>query len=308
MLVSVVIPARNMARYLPLAIESVLSQSCTSWDLHVVDDGSTDHTPDVVRRYLTDPRVHYWTQPNQERAVARNKGIGCSAGEYIAFLDADDLWQPDKLSKQIAILDRDRSAALCYTHARYIDSEGRPLTAEKHLAAREGKVLPELIRGNFIPVSSAVVRKQALDSVGFFDTDARLIGAEDWDLWLRIAAAFPIRLAPEELTLYRVHNTPRSHRQILNGALAVVRKQFSSPEFAVKAGLTEAAAEACAYLSSAGFASPAVTRPERLKLLLKAVSIAPTSILSSSGFLASARVALPSRLVAMLKRITPLLN
>src|SRR5437588_12372963 len=101
MLVSVVIPARNMANYLPVAIDSVLRQSYPSWELHVVDDGSTDRTREVVGRYLTDSRIHYWAQPNLERAVARNRGIACSSGEYIAFLDADDFWHPDKLARQV---------------------------------------------------------------------------------------------------------------------------------------------------------------------------------------------------------------
>jgi len=305
MSVSVIIPARNMARYLPFAIESVLRQSYTGWELHVVDDGSTDQTPEVVSKYLTDSRVRYWAQPNQERAVARNRGIASSSGEYVAFLDADDVWRPDKLARQVSVLERARESALCYTYARYIDPEGNPLKAERHVAAREGYILPQLIRGNFIPVSSVVVRRSALDTVGVFDTDSRLIGSEDWDLWLRIAAAFPVRLVPEELTLYRVHHTPRSHRVMLTGAIAVVKKRFSNPEFAGKAHITKRKAEALAYLGSAGFASPALSRSERLKLLLRGTSIAPTSILSSPGLLAFARIALPSSMIALLKRSAP---
>src|SRR5207302_5110442 len=116
------------------------------------------------------------------------------------------------------------------------------------------------------------------------------------------AAAFPIALVPEELTFYRVHHTPRSHRVMLNGAIAVVTKRFSNPDFAGRAHITKRKAEALAYMSSAGFASPAMARGERLKLLLKAIFIAPTSILSPPGLLALARAALPSPMIAFLKR------
>lgn len=304
MTVSVVIPTKNMANYLKFAIDSVLSQTYADWDLHIVDNGSTDSTAELVTKYSSDRRIHYWPQPTDtERAAGRNRGITESSGEYVAFLDADDLWKPDKLEKQIASLQPDSNAALCYTYARCIDPEGNLLDSDPQLTATSGDVLRQLVRGNFIPVSSVVVRRRALDTVGTFDTDRRLIGSEDWDLWLRIASRYPVRLVSEELTRYRVYNTPRSHRLILNGALAVLDKQFSRAEFPGQARITARKAKAFAYLSSAGFPLRSVAHGERLKLLLKAASISPASVASPAGLLALARLLFPFSATTALKRL-----
>jgi glycosyltransferase involved in cell wall biosynthesis len=299
--VSIVIPTHNMASYLGLAIESVLRQTHSDWDLHVVDDGSTDATAELVARYKNDQRIHYWYQTNQERAAARNRGITNSSGKYVAFLDADDLWEPEKLHKQVAALESNPGAALCYTYARYIRRDGTPLPNEKQLTACEGYVLPDLVRGNFIPVSSVLVRRSALDTAGMFDISRLLTGAEDWDLWLRIALEYPIKAVCEELTLYRVHDTPHSHRAMLKGALAVLDKRFSDPDFANRARTTKTQAQAYAYFGTAGFASSTVTRAERLKLLLKGWWISPASLVSDAGLLALGRLLLPFSVVTALK-------
>ena len=139
-MVSVIIPARNMADYLRLAIESVRRQTYTDWDLHIVDDGSTDSTPEMAAQFQADSRIHYWRQPNQERAVARNKGIDCSSGKYVAFLDADDSWQAEKLKKQVAELEDHPDAALCYTSVRYMRSDGSLLREQRQLTVPSGTV------------------------------------------------------------------------------------------------------------------------------------------------------------------------
>ncbi len=301
MRVSIVIPAKNMANYLQLAIASVIRQTYLEWDLHIVDDGSTDSTAEMVAGYPAGQQIHYWYQTNQERAVARNRGITSSSGEYVAFLDADDLWEPEKLHKQIAALESNPDAALCYSHARYINPDGTPLARERHLAACDGYVLPQLARGNFIPVSSVIVRRAALEAVGMFDTNRNLTGGEDWDLWLRIASKYPIKAVAEELTFYRVHTTPHSHRVILRGAIAVLEKQFANPDFAKRALITKARAKAYCYFGTAGFASSSVGRGERLKLLLKGMRISPASLISPAGGLALARSVLPSSFVSALK-------
>jgi len=302
-MVSVIIPARNMADYLRLAIESVRRQTYTDWDLHIVDDGSTDSTPEMAAQFQADSRIHYWRQPNQERAVARNKGIDCSSGKYVAFLDADDSWQAEKLKKQVTELQDHPDAALCYTSVRYMRSDGSLLREQRQLTVPSGTVLPQLARGNFIPVSSVLVRRAALEAVGGFDIDPRLTGAEDWDLWLRIASIYAVKAIPEELTLYRLHNTPRSHRLILNGTLAVVQKEFADPNFQKLARLTKAEAEAYAYLCSAGFAASSITRRERLKLTFKGVSISPGCVASRAGLLAVARTILPPLPLTLLLRL-----
>ena len=128
--VSVVIAAYNQASWLAQAIDSVRAQTFADWELVIVDDGSTDDTPAVVAR-AEDARIVYVRQARAERAAARNRGIAASTGRLVAFLDADDLWRPEKLARQVAALAADPAAGLCYTIARFIDAAGRPLPLRK---------------------------------------------------------------------------------------------------------------------------------------------------------------------------------
>lgn len=198
--VSVIIPAYNAMAYLPEAIESVLQQTYDDFEVIVVNDGSSDNTAEWVAQ-VADPRVKLISQENKGVSSARNTGITHAQGKYIAFLDSDDLWEPDKLSKQAQILDGDRSAGLVYTWVSGIDKEGKP-TGKIRKNNPEGKVWDALIQHNIIECGSVpLVRRECLEKVGLFDESLRTI--EDLEMWLRLAAHYPFRRIPEALVYYR---------------------------------------------------------------------------------------------------------
>src|SRR5262249_61161626 len=148
--------------------------------------------------------------PPAERRAARNRGTAAAAGELIAFLDADDRWLPDTPARQVDALGAAPAAALCYTIARFVDADDRPLPLRKPPHAIAGNLFPALMRGNAIIIASVVARRRCLDEVGGFDETLPVYGCEDWDVWLRIARRHPVAAVDDELTLYRVHagNTP----------------------------------------------------------------------------------------------------
>lgn len=201
-LVSVIIPAYNAARFIGAAIDSVFAQSYPAVELIVVDDGSTDQTAEVVGGY--GDRVRYVYQQNARQAAARNRGLREARGELIAFLDADDVWLPEKLVKQVALLDVEPHAGLIFCGMRLVDSEGRVL---KDSGADLGldpvaDILLGRMRGGGIG-STALVPRKVIEEVGDFDSS--LPPCEDTDLLWRIAARYPIRRVDEALVLYRQH-------------------------------------------------------------------------------------------------------
>jgi glycosyltransferase involved in cell wall biosynthesis len=199
--ISVVIPAFNAMNYLPETLASVLNQSYNDIEVIVVNDGSLDETERWVSQ-IKDPRVKLISQENQGLAGARNTGIVQARGEYIAFLDADDLWEPTKLEKQVRVLEENPEVALVYTWVAYIDEKGKS-TGKVLKNQAEGEVWKKLIEHNIVECGSvAMVRRSCFEAVGFFD---RHLGSyvEDWDMWLRIASRYPFKVVKEPLVYYR---------------------------------------------------------------------------------------------------------
>ena len=206
--VSVVMASYNMARYLPAAIDSALSQDYPDFELVLLDDGSTDETPGVVRRYGDRLRYHY--QPNAGVAQACSRALDLAQGEYLQLLDADDTLCPGALRRNAAMLDKHPSAALAYGEALVIDADGRVF--DKRVAprwiARAGLVpseaaFRELLRGCHITNSTVMIRRSILATIPPFQAEA--VPGEDWDLWMRIAAEHDLAYTPEPLACYRVH-------------------------------------------------------------------------------------------------------
>ena len=200
-LVSVIIPNYNYGRYLGGAIDSVLTQSYPNVELLVVDDGSNDESPEVVRRYAG--RLRWLSQPRQGVSAARNRGIQESRGELVAFLDSDDAWYPEKLARQVARLDRPAVGMVC-CGMEHVDEAGRVLG--RSLPTQRGRLLRDiaLLRWTYAPGGSgALVRRSSLERAGLFDP--ALSTSADWDLWRRIAAQDDIEICPEPLVRYRVH-------------------------------------------------------------------------------------------------------
>jgi len=219
--VSVVIATFNYGRFLGCALDSVLAQTFQDFEVIVVDDGSTDDTCQVMRAYSDDARVSYLRREHQGQPRTKNLGIKAAAGRYIAFLDADDLWLPTKLEKQVAILEQDTIGAIGVVYSRrlWIDPKGK-LIHRKERSPRRGDVLSAIFLRPFIAFSSSIVRRSTLDQIGLFDETTQY--SIDYDLWLRIASHFHFDFVDEPLILYRTGHGNMSSR--LDERILCVRK------------------------------------------------------------------------------------
>ena len=229
--VSVVIPVYNRADLIRETLESVLAQTYRDLEVIVVDDGSTDETPEVLASYAHDTRVRVIQQTNQGEGAARNTGVRAARGEYVAFVDSDDVWRPDKLERQVAILVNSPGLAWVYSDTYVFDNKTRQVlyVIGQRVPQYEGHVARQLLMVDFVPSPTPVVQRAVFDEVGFFDhtpsTDGSMASAgsmsrdgprpwcTDWDMWLRIAARYPVRRDPEPLAGYRIHETMLSQSQ-----------------------------------------------------------------------------------------------
>ena len=224
--VSVIIPAYNAIAYLPKTLASVQQQTFKDFEVLVIDDGSTDSTADWVNS-LSDRNVQLIVQKNGGCASARNRGIQAAKGDYIAFLDADDIWEPSKLEKQAHILETSAAVGVVNTWISNIDSQGQPI-GNLGTPDAEGKVWAQVIEENPIMCGSApMVRRQCFDAVGLFDQSLR--SAEDWDMWIRLAKKYEFAVVKEPLVRYRIHPKSKSHNLQLHlqSRLSVIEKAFS---------------------------------------------------------------------------------
>ncbi len=211
--VSVIIPTYNHAQYLPDALESVLSQTYKDYEIIVVDDGSTDNTKEILEPYL--PQINYIYQENSGQSKARNHAIRISSGQYIAFLDADDVWTPDKLEFQVRVLDLDPEAGLVFADAEvfqdpqtagasFFEMVGFPRTPITDSREVSG-AFEKLLEKNFIQTGTVIARRECFEQVDLFDESLKL--AEDKDMWLRIAKLYKIQAVPKVLLKKRGFST-----------------------------------------------------------------------------------------------------
>jgi glycosyltransferase involved in cell wall biosynthesis len=201
--VSIVIPTRNRAHFLPGAIETALAQEHVEVELVVVDDASTDATARMLTK-LRDPRIGVVTHSTQAGvAAARNSGVQAASGTWIAFLDDDDLWSPHKISLQLRAAEAD-AADFVYGGAVIVTEKLKPLSFWR--LPNPETLLEDLLKINAMPAgaSNVVVRGEALRSIGPFDETLR--HASDWDMWIRLAAALRGTCVPDVLTAYRLHS------------------------------------------------------------------------------------------------------
>ena len=226
--VSVIIPTFNSAQYVTDAVDSVLNQSFGDLEVLVIDDGSTDDTESVMSRYGAP--VRYIRQQNGGVAEARNRGITQSRGRYVAFLDADDTWLPDKLAKEVTALDLNRGYRACYSAFAVADCDLVPFDVSN--SRREGPALEDLLlRGNVIATPSTVMCERALfaETGGF---DPALSQCADWDMWVRLAALTEFLYLDEPLVTYRQHGANMSANAPLleRDSLRVLQKGFDMLE------------------------------------------------------------------------------
>lgn len=200
-IVSVVIPLYNARDVIRETIESVFAQTYHDYEIVVVDDGSTDGSGDVLRLY--GDRIRSIQQPNGGVAQARNRGIAAARGRYIALLDHDDLWAPDKLAKQVEVLDTQPAVGMVVTDVAHMDRAGRPLH-QFGPAYQPQHEFARVFVQSFVPTPSAtLIRRSVLEAVGGFDEQFNSAGMDDHELWTRIAAATTIAGISEALTQHR---------------------------------------------------------------------------------------------------------
>lgn len=208
-LVSVVVPAYNAERFLDETLQSIRNQTHRALEIIVVDDGSSDHTADIVRRHASeDPRVQLISQRNLGVGAARNTGLRRATGAYVAPLDADDLWRPEKIERQLtALKSAGPRAGMAYTWFAIIDEHSNVLS-KRSKSSSEGNVLTELCVGNIAGnASSALIRTEIVDAIGGYDEtlhQRNLQGCEDLKLYWLIAESYEFVCVREFLTGYRV--------------------------------------------------------------------------------------------------------
>ncbi|MEH2258711.1 glycosyltransferase family 2 protein [Nostoc sp.] len=215
--VSVIIPVYGVEKYIAATVQSVLEQSYTNFELLIIDDASLDSSINICQQF-TDPRIKIIHQANRGVSGARNTGIRHAQGEYLAFLDGDDLWLPEKLEKQIAHLENSPAVGVSFSRSAFIDEAGQALGTYQMPKLKE--ITPSyLLSCN--PVgngSAAVIRREVLEAIKFQDNlysanedcyfDERLLQSEDNEFWIRISikSNWQIEGIPEPLTLYRVNS------------------------------------------------------------------------------------------------------
>ncbi|MDY6952178.1 MAG: glycosyltransferase, partial [Thermodesulfobacteriota bacterium] len=205
--VSVVIPSYNRALFLKEAIDSVLAQGFEDFEVIVVDDGSTDTTNALL---ASCPRVFVVTQDRLGVSAARNAGIARAAGRFLAFLDSDDLWLPEKLAAQIAFFERHPQALICQTEEIWIRDGVRVNPKMRH-SKPSGMIFERSLELCLVSPSAVMMRRDLIDKVGWFDET--LPACEDYDLWLRIACRFPIYLIDTPLIIKRGGHQDQLSRQ-----------------------------------------------------------------------------------------------
>jgi len=207
-LVSIVMPVYNTERYLPEAVQSVLAQTFQNWELLVLSDESPGDARGIMASF-DDPRIRFLEHKNGGPAFTRNRGMRESRGEFIAFLDSDDVWLPEKLDKQLAVFQQNPDAGIVYSQREIIDEHGCILEGYKP-TLYAGKILNRLYVDNFVCMSSAIMRRAVFEKIGLIDERLRM--SEDFDYWLRVACFFEFAPVNEALVKYRVHTAQVSTR------------------------------------------------------------------------------------------------
>lgn len=197
-LVSVIIPTYNRGWIIKEAVDSVLSQDFLGFEIIVVDDGSTDNTQDILSAYKNDIKV--LKHNNQGVSAARNRGIALASGRFIAFLDSDDLWMPNKLSMQVDFLNINKEALICQTEEIWIRKNVRVNQKKRHKKL-SGMIFEPSLCLCMVSPSAVMIKRELFEAVGLFDES--LPACEDYDLWLRISSGYPVYLIDTPLTIKR---------------------------------------------------------------------------------------------------------
>ncbi len=225
---AVIMPCYNAADTLVETLGSIAAQSFDDFCLVAVNDGSKDNTADILKKFAqTYPdKVVVIDQENKGQTVAKNVGLENSRSEFVAFIDSDDLWAPDKLEKQVTLMADNPEVGLCYTAARQINTRSEPVGQISVSPSLRGRCMNELILRNNIVASSVMVRRAAVEQAEVFDVSLK--ACENWDLWIRIARTYQLEYLDEPLTSYRLHpnNMSKNFEKIFSARLQVINKHL----------------------------------------------------------------------------------
>ena len=200
-LVSVITPTYNRADFIGQAVQSALDQTYGHFEHLIVDDGSTDHTREVLAPFLEDERVQYFQQENQGQSVARNLALKHAKGEFICFLDSDNAWLPEKLATQLAVFSESPEVDVVYGDNITINESGGELSRE-NMRRYSGSIAFQMLKDNCVSMNTAMARRRCFDDMGGMSGKRRV--ADDYDLWLRFSARYQFRYLPEYFAYYRV--------------------------------------------------------------------------------------------------------
>ena len=229
-IISVVIPVYNGAKTIKETIESVLEQTYQDFEIIAIDDGSQDNTLAVIDS-IQNQRIKVFSYPNAGVSASRNRGFARARGEFIAFLDADDLWTKDKLESQLELLQQNPQAGVAYSWTDHIDELGKFLKPASYTSC-SGNIYERLLIGNFLSCgSNTLIRAEALKQVGGFDESLK--AAEDWDMWLKLAPRYEFLVVPRPQVLYRVsaHSLSTNIFKMETDSLRVIEKAYNqAPE------------------------------------------------------------------------------
>ena len=222
--VSLVIPTYNGSKYLRQTIESALTQTYQDIEVIVIDDGSDEDIAELLRPYGESVRL--CRTERRGPAAARNLGVRLSTGQYIGFLDHDDLWAPEKTEVQVRVMNEEKDCGLVYSHPQLIDGSGQTLTADLPEHLPSGRVFLDFLSQNrIITFSATLIRTAIFREVGGLDESPVCLTCDDYDLWLRIAYRYEVRFVPGSWLYYRVHEgnllgnyeqNLRAHDYVLN--------------------------------------------------------------------------------------------
>lgn len=229
--ISVIIPAFNAEATILETIQSIQKQTFQDFEILVVDDGSTDRTLEIVRA-INDPRIKSFSFPNGGVSVARNRGIEAASGEFLSFIDNDDLWTHEKLAMQLKALEQNPNAHAAYSWTVNMIDDGQSISFVQGAESTcEGNIYPDLLIGNFIASGSNIlIRREVVEVIGGFEPN---LAFSDWDFYLRIAAKFNFVVVPKPQILYRKISgsmSSKSEKMEREGLIALERAFAMAPQ------------------------------------------------------------------------------
>jgi len=284
--ISVIIPVYNGADYILETIASVKSQSLPPIEIIIVDDGSTDGTPDKVKSI---PGVTLIVQANRGPSAARNRAAAMASGDWLAFVDADDLWHPEKLKVQSELFSDDTSFVYC-NRTNFGDLGGLSVLQSDGVTLYEGEIFTRLLeQGNFITVSSVVINRRVFQACGGFCEDKAIQGVDDWDLWLQASRLGKARRSMQPLVQYRIHSggMSRNIRKMCNAQLQVLQRVSNQTAESQTSSLKKSIklSRANTYHTWGFFAANGKDYQLSRKLYAQAILVDPKNLQSWKGLL-----------------------